>query len=706
MKTTSKRATIGLLALALSVLAGARALAEPTRELRVAGPNEVFDGDPESVSLTARGYVLPGPELKPVAEVGPAVTRMVPTERGFLLGTTEGSVVAAGPGGKLGQPVLPAGGSGVVTALSHGPGGTFVAVAPGGQIWRFEDGALEPVAKLEVRYVWDLAQRGRQLYAVTGQPGQLVRIRPGRPAEVLFEADEQHLRALDVDGDRIVFASGDRGIVYSMEDGKVRALYDSDLSEATVVSIEPEGVVAAFADAKKKAALQPYRSIGEIGKEDDSGPFKGSELVQVDAAGRIDVLWRSQREGALDLLRVGEELWLATAGSEKNKGRIYGVDLRRGELRVVTRVDGPMVTALAARGDVRWAAVAPAGRLVRVGPGMVRTAVYRSSEQDFQRVGRVGRLWFDAKTSRGSRVEIRIRTGNTEKADGAWSEWSDPVGEPDGARVSVPRGRFAQFEARLFAGGNEPPVLRSMHASVTRLNDPPRLIEVFTLRPGVRLEPLPTDPDRDKTITLSRSALNGLRGQDDDSDRTRVRQSTQPGMLTVAWHAADTNGDQLRYAVRLERLKDGATTRLADRLDVPFHSFDSRAFPDGRYVFRVTASDRLSNRPSEASSADRMSSPVLIDNTAPVFDSLRATRRGRRVRVEARVHDEQSPLKRCEVSVDGESWVLMPAADGIVDAKAEILRLDMPIPERSVVVSVRVTDDAGNETTRSTTFSP
>lgn len=695
-----------LLLAAACLMGPGPASAEPTRELRVAGTDEVFAGDPESVSLTARGFVEPGPDVRPLGDVKGAVTRVLGTADGFVVGTTENGVYRVTRSGKTSEPAVPDP-AGTVTALLEAPDGIWVAVAPGGQIYRYADGRLQPVAKLDVGYVWDLALQGGQVLAATGNPGRILQVRPGRDPKILHESTEKHLRAVATRGDRIVFVGGDEGVVYQMQGGKVRALYDSELSEGTAVRIEPEGVLAAFVDAKRSAELEPFRFIGEIGEEDDEGPFEGSEVIRIDDEGRVSVLWTSQREGALDLMRVGDEIWVGTAGSNENRGRAYGLDLTRDELRVSTRFEAPLVTDLAVSGDVQVAGLAPGGGLVRIGPGLVEVAVYRSSEQDFNRVGRVGRLWFDAELPRGTKVELRLRTGNTSKASVAWSEWSRPVTTPDGGPVDVPQGRYAQFEARLYARGDSVPRLRSMHASVVRLNDAPRVLEVFTLRRDVMMEPLPPDGDRDKTVTLSRGSLNELRRpEEDDEDRTRVRQSTREGYMTVAWHAADTNGDALRYSVAMERLDDGSVTRLGEQLEHPFHSFDSRAFPDGRYVFRVTASDRPSNRPEASLEGRADSQPILIDNGAPELSDLNVSMQGERLIVTARAQDAQSPLAAAEVAVDGGAFVLMPAVDGLVDSRSERLRVELPRPTRTAVIAVRVTDDAGNRTTRSTTYAP
>jgi len=47
-------------------------------------------------------------------------------------------------------------------------------------------------------------------------------------------------------------------------------------------------------------------------------------------------------------------------------------------------------------------------------------------------------------------------------------------------------------------------------------------------------------------------------------------------------------------------------------------TFDADALADGKYFFRVVASDREANPPPTAREAQLVSAPVMIDNTPPV----------------------------------------------------------------------------------------
>ena len=48
-------------------------------------------------------------------------------------------------------------------------------------------------------------------------------------------------------------------------------------------------------------------------------------------------------------------------------------------------------------------------------------------------------------------------------------------------------------------------------------------------------------------------------------------------------------------------------------------TFDADVLADGKYLFRVAASDKEVNPPPTARDAQLVSSPVMIDNTPPVI---------------------------------------------------------------------------------------
>ena len=115
-------------------------------------------------------------------------------------------------------------------------------------------------------------------------------------------------------------------------------------------------------------------------------------------------------------------------------------------------------------------------------------------------------------------------------------------------------------------------------------------------------------------------------------------------------------------------------------------------FADGRYYFKVTASDRPANPLDLAKDAEMVSAPVLIDNTPPVVNARRA---GNAVEVDA--EDRGSVLRRCEFSIDAGAWSPVEASDGVTDSNRERFNIRLPnLPPGEHLVVIRVFDAAGN----------
>ena len=164
--------------------------------------------------------------------------------------------------------------------------------------------------------------------------------------------------------------------------------------------------------------------------------------------------------------------------------------------------------------------------------------------------------------------------------------------------------------------------------------------------------------------------------------------------LAVIWSAQDPDGDKLRAEVSFRG--EGETVWKTIRKDLPGPKFsiDSDALADGRYEFRVRVDDGLVNPAERSLSADRISSPVLVDQTPPSVTAL-AAGAGGEPRFQA--SDAASAIRVAEYSVDAGEWKPVLSDDGILDARTETftLRLGDLEPGEHLVV-LRVRDRAGN----------
>ena len=123
---------------------------------------------------------------------------------------------------------------------------------------------------------------------------------------------------------------------------------------------------------------------------------------------------------------------------------------------------------------------------------------------------------------------------------------------------------------------------------------------------------------------------------------------------------------------------EGAEVRHARNLA---HLRRLHVLADGKYYFRVVASDRESNSPSAAREAILDSNPVMIDNTPPAVTIGAVRYADGSAHIEWEAADAASALRRCEYSLDAGDWIPVEAADGVIDSLREKFALDLAEPE-------------------------
>ena len=167
--------------------------------------------------------------------------------------------------------------------------------------------------------------------------------------------------------------------------------------------------------------------------------------------------------------------------------------------------------------------------------------------------------------------------------------------------------------------------------------------------------------------------------------------------ISVTWQAEDPDGDRLLYSVYFRGEGEREWKLLKADIHENTYNIDGDALADGRYFFRITASDREANPPASAREAELVSSPVLIDNTPPVVHAGQPRRNGAAVEIDVEAADASSPLRRCEYSIDAGPWTPLEAADGVIDSPREnfVVRL-RSVPAGEHVVVIRAIDTAGN----------
>jgi hypothetical protein len=269
-----------------------------------------------------------------------------------------------------------------------------------------------------------------------------------------------------------------------------------------------------------------------------------------------------------------------------------------------------------------------------------------------------------------------------------------------GARL--PAARFFQWKADLTPNAKgESPSVERVELTYAERNARPVLENLAVLEPGLVFSR--TSGPGAGVLSVTNPDENGIfagldqprEGSPSDGPGRRL---WRKGYRTLTWKGVDPNGDTLRYDVEARR-EGGTWFPIRRDVEDSFLSFDSTALADGRYRFRVTATDRLSQPEGEALTAAEESAVAVVDNTPPVLKVESRKAQGDTLELRVLAADTLSPVVKAEGSVNADRWRLLQAEDGAADSPTERFVFRVPKPAGSATLAVRVLDAAGNVAT-------
>ena len=724
----------GLVALVLliAVAAGAGYAGQPVI-WETSGRADLLKGDARGVSISDTGMLMLAPRL----------TEVFSTEQAFVWASTvdaQGNVyLGTGHDGKIFR-VAPDGPGSLfydaaeldVTALAAGrDGALYAGTSPDGKVYRITaDGRAEVFFDPADKYIWSLAVLNDGSLAVgTGDNGKLYRVRTAgaKPeSSLLIATNQTHVISLAVTAQGDLIAGTDPGglVLRISPEGKAFALFDAHLREIHALAPAADGSIYALALSDAVAAGRgqttpapaappadgsggvPNTSVTITAIDESGAPIQTpgqtahsrtdistarSAVFRILPDGATDVVWSSPAITAFAIapaLQAGSVL-IGTS----DKGRIYSVTNDGRDTLLLQSSEG-QVSSFLTRGNQVYAASSNQGKLFRFGQELVADGSYESPVRDAKLTASWGRIWW-----RGSgNVELQTRTGNGERPDTTWSEWSSPYRDPEGSSISSPRARFVQWRATLRSGGTTGRTWME-DASLAYLprNVAPEVLSISSLPIGVGLQQtaqLQIDPNVESS-GLDPSLFGAVA-------QVPPRRLFQRGARSFQWQAEDRNGDTLEYAIYYRPLNETTFRLLKDKLRDNFYTIDGATLADGRYIVKVVASDALDNPLGQSLSGERLSEPVDIDNTPPV---LRVVTPVSGTRVVFEVDDATGKIRRGDFSLDGAPWTPLFPDDGIADSGHERYSVDLPsLGPGEHTVSLRAFDGSGNVGTFSVTL--
>ena len=666
---------------------------------------EILRGEARGVSIDENGTVVLAPRL----------TEVFRTEQSYVWSSAvdnAGNVfLGTGSDGRIFR--VEASGKGAlfydsaelnVSALAVGRNGELYAgTSPDGKVYRIEaNGTASVYFEPKEKYIWSLEVLNDGSLAVgTGENGKIYKVRAAgaTPANsLLFDTSETHIISLASDRQGNLYAGTDAGglVLRFGADGKPFALLDSTLREIHDLAIGTDGSVYALALSESAAPKTETSTTATTTTTAETTqteqPAKSrydltnakSAVYRILPDGGSDVIWVSTAVAAFSIHahQTGNGVLIGTS----DKGRIYNATNDGRETLVLQSNEGQISTIVAASGGNLFATSSNQGKLYRIGTETMSEGTYESSVLDARASADWGRIWWRAAGS----VILQTRSGNTDKPNETWSDWSANYADPKGAQIASPKAKFLQWRAVLRSQA----VLNEVNVSYLPRNIAPEILSIQVLPTNVGLQanpPVQIDPN------IENSGLDltvfGLQ-----NPVVPPRRLYQRGARSLLWSAEDRNGDKLEYDVYYREISETNFKLLRENLNENFLTIDGSALPDGRYIFRIVAKDRLSNPASQALSAERLSEPVDIDNAQPTVSAVGAPQiSGNSARVAFEAADASSFLTRAEYSVNGSEWLAVYADDGISDGARERYTLNIPLEQAGeYTVSLRVFDVNGN----------
>jgi hypothetical protein len=619
-----------------------------------------------------------------------------------------------------------------IFAVAAEPSGSFLAAtSPNGKIYRIQrNGQAAVLFDPQTRYLWSLevAPDGT-IYAGSGDGGRIFRISPSGRGEIYGQTGQTHVTALALDPQgRLLAGTEPGGILFRFAAAQQPvALYDSPLAEIRRILPQPDGsILIAAMGATSSQRFQSAAPLPATATPTVQGPAISITITDADAArNAIDFkapqpaasaattpaaavtdfstpateksavvrllpdltpvpVWSSKDENAYDLQAAGPNVRIATDSS----GRVYEVDPRRA-VSLLSQTEGTEWIRLL---DGELGVTALAGRLFRF--TTQDPVTYESPVHDAGHPARWGRL--TPVTSGSGPIRFQVRSGNSASPGTGWSDWKNAE-----TPLTVGFARYLQWKAEWDRGSTA-----SLHGVTVSYQSQNRAPEVRSLTASASYDSAPTTKIPTSTgstatysVTVTDTAETTSSTPAGTPSQTMARQ-TVPRVILI-WVAEDEDGDRLRYDLHVRGLSETVWRPVKLQLSETTYSFDPEVLGEGRFLFRVRASDAASNSPETSLETDFLSAPVLLDFTPPIVDSPSIQRGSGGLDVTVTARDAVSPLRRCEVSVNGGPWQILTAADGIADSLEETFQGRIPgeVPAGSVLV-FRVQDAADNPALR------
>ncbi|HEV1287695.1 MAG TPA: WD40 repeat domain-containing protein [Bryobacteraceae bacterium] len=588
----------------------------------------------------------------------------------------------------------------------------YAATSPDGKVYRIDTqtGKAEVFYDPKQKYIWALEfSRSGDLFVATGDQGEIHRVTPAGAGSVFFKTEETHARSLAIDPNgNLIVGTDPSGLILRITPmGEGFVLYQVPKREITAVAAAPDGTIYAAGVGNKQAPAPPPVQVQMVTPAPSpavparppaaapptlAGPAPaitgGSEIYRIQTDGYPRKIWSHPQDLVYALAFDGRGRLLAGTG---NHGDIYRLDTEHKYWKLLSLPSTQVTGFCAGAGGKLYAVTGNIGKIFSIGPEQEQTGIFESDIFDAGAFSYWGRVTTSPREN--TAVAVETRSGNLNRAQKNWNEFA----RTNGGRIVSAAARFLQYKLTMSGSGE----VTEVDVAYQMKNVAPEIEEV-EITPANYKFPAPSSGAVSLTPSLTLPALGHHNASSSSTLGPAADSGSSPamtyakGQIGVRWLASDDNGDSMLFKVEIRGATESAWKPLKDKIREHYYSWDSTAFPDGKYFVRITATDAPSNPPDQALTSSAGSEPFLIDNTAPEITGLSGTPAGSKLDIRFHAKDAMNALGKAEYSINGGDWMVVEPTTRLTDSLEHDYRVEVDRAGETTV-AVRVSDEYDNQ---------